>query len=132
MELVRSVQAGGGRDTQAIASGADTLVDLSAFAGRYVKLTWDQSVFFAMIPSSGTFALSTSGAVAMSAFTTGEAASGTNTIVGERVFKDATNAVASIEVFVSARFPRLIVRAQGTSATYTEVKVTSNIAASAV
>lgn len=120
MEIVRASVSGGGRDATPITSGADVPLDLSAFAGRYVRVTWDQAVYFAMVPATGAFVLSASGAVTFAA----KPASGN--VVPERVAKDAVTALAVTEFYVHPEFPRMLVKAQSTSATYTEIKVTSD------
>lgn len=121
MELFRTVQPGGMRDATDVTSAAVVAVNLTAFIGRYVTLTWDQSVFFSMAPAATGFTLdSTANAVAAATAPTSGA------LVPERVFLDPATAVArSKDVYVEPANPYLLVRAQGTTATYTEVKVTS-------
>jgi hypothetical protein len=112
MEIPVVLGPGGGRDVSTITSAADTVIDLSAFVGRYVEVEFDQAALVSFIPSTGTFALSSSGAVAMALNPT------SGTIVGKKVAKDT-----AIHRYVSPKWPRLIVRAQSTSITATIVKV---------
>lgn len=114
MEIPVVLGPGGGRDVTSITSSADVVLDLSVHAGKYVELIWDQAVFCSFIPAAGTFALSTSGAVAQADNPT------SGTIIGKRV---AAN--TSFQRYVHPQYPRLIVRAQSTSATYTEIKQAS-------
>jgi hypothetical protein len=121
MEYLRVVGPGGARDATDVTSAAVVVLDLSALIGHYVTLTWDQAMFFSQIPPTGTFTLdSTANAVAADKSPTSGA------IIPERVAKDATTALAvARDIYVCKEYPRIAMRAQGTTATYTEVKVTS-------
>lgn len=109
------------RDATDVTSAAVVEVDLSTFIGCYVTLSWDQSVYFSFAPATGTFTLDSSASAIAAALTPASGA-----LVPERVFSDSTSGIArASDVFVSSKFPRLLVRAVSTSTTYTEVKVTS-------
>lgn len=121
MELPRIVEPGGMREADDVTSAAVSELDLTTFIGRYVTLTWDQAMYFSLAPATGTFTLdSGTGDISASVAPTSGA------IVPERVARDATTGLAQArDVFVSNLYPRLLMRAQSASATYTEVKVTS-------
>lgn len=115
MEIARTSGGGSGRDTTAVTSAATVELDLAVFARRYVRLTWDQGVFFTMgVPGQ---TLSVSGAVTPSLTPASP--------VGERVTADAVSGLAQAEVYVDPNRPIALMRAISTSTTYTEVVLTS-------
>lgn len=121
MEIPVVLGPGGGRDVQTITSAADFYIDLSAFSGKYVEIEFDQAAICTFVPAavSGlTYTLSTSGAIAMSLNPAPNAAGTTVTVVGKKVAKDT-----AFHRFVSPKWTRLLVRAQGTSITATVVKL---------
>jgi len=110
---------GGGRLVQSFTSGADVPVDLSALIGTYVTLETDQSIRYAMVPGTGAWSIDPTGAVAIAA-ATGRAA---GAIPGTPYAPADKGPLPTF--LVSATFPRLLVRAQGTSATYLAIVQTS-------
>jgi hypothetical protein len=121
MEFLRVVGPGGARDATDVTSATEVVFDLSALIGHYVTLTWDQAMYFSQVPATGTFTLdATANAVAAAK------APASGTLVPERVPRDTVVGLAQArDIYVSKDYPRLIMKAQGTTATYTEVKVTS-------
>lgn len=107
------------RHATAITSAADTVLDLVSFVGKYVTVYADTAVYYTQIPAAGSYSTSTSGAVAA---TTSAALIATPGACVPRRLAAATEK----SIFVSRKFPRLMVRAQSTSTSYLEIKEDSD------
>jgi hypothetical protein len=124
MEIAVILGPGGGRDTSIITSAADTILDMSEFAGQYVELSFNQAARCSFIPAAQpnvTYALAPSAAVPFKSKPSAPVGGGTVTITGKDV-----DANVVIHRYVSPMWPRLIVRAQSTSVTATLVNVASD------
>lgn len=124
-EIPVVVGPGGMRHTTAVTSAAETVLDLAAFAGKYVTVLADQALFYAQVPATGTYTISTSGAVAAASSAAQVAAAA---LAGASVACVPGRLFAGEEkpLYVSAKFTRLLVRAQSTSTSYIEVKEQSD------
>lgn len=114
MEIPVVVGPGGGRSVTAITSSVETFFDLSSFAGKYVTVLADQNCRVAMVPASGAYTLSMSGALTLS--TSAEKIATPGAVVGAPLY-------ANVEkpLFVSKKFTRLAVRAVSTSTASFEI-----------
>lgn len=113
MEIPVVIGPGGGRHTTAIASGAETYIDLTAFAGKYVTLLADQNCRMAMVPAATTWTLSMSGAVAVTPYSASQTP---RAVVGAPLY-----ALVEKPVFVSKKFSTLAIRAVATPTSYLEI-----------
>lgn len=124
-EIPVVVGPGGMRDATAITSAATRFLDLAKFVGKYVTILTDQAIYYAQVPATGTFTLSTSGEVA--AATSAELQANAQGIAGTAACVPCRLA-AGVEkpLYISKKYTRLMVRAQSTSTTYLEVKENSD------
>jgi hypothetical protein len=113
-EIPVVVGPGGGRHTTAIATSVETFIDLTAFAGKYVTLLADQNCRLCMIPLLGTYTLSMSGALTLA--TSADKIATPGACVGAPLY-----ALVEKPLFVSKKFPRLMIRASTNATTYLEI-----------
>ena len=115
MEIPVYYGPGGHRDATTITSGAAVVIDLAAYTNRYVSVTFNQAAYFSQIPSTGTFTFSTSGATTAAAEPTSGA-----------IVPQPQAASTAVQMYVSPKYPRLLVQAQASSITATVIKVSSD------